>query len=82
MRKSLTAAHCVFSESRRQTPFIYASLMKGEIFNLSNLLSTKLIIINTADHVALCLRGSSLQVIVVRLIICDGFFMRINGTEW
>lgn len=56
--------------------------MKVGFFDLSNLVSTKLIIINTADRVALCLRGTSLQVIMVRLIICDGFFMRTNGTKW
>lgn len=56
--------------------------MKVKFFDLSNLVSTKLIIINTADRVALCLRGSSLQVIIARLIICDGFFMRSNGTKW
>ncbi len=56
--------------------------MKVEFFDLSNVVSTKLIIINTAHRVALCLRGSSLQVIMVRLIICDGFFMRSNRIEW
>lgn len=56
--------------------------MKAEIFDLSNLVSTEVIIINAVDRVALCLRGTSSQVVTVRLIICDGFFMRINEIEW
>lgn len=43
--------------------------MKASNFNFSNWVSTKLIRINTVDRVALWLRGSPLQVIMLRLII-------------
>lgn len=79
-RKKLSAI--VFSKSSSACWHTLSKLMKAEIFDLSNLVSTEVIIINAVDRVALCLRGTSSQVVTVRLIICDGFFMRINEIEW
>lgn len=54
IRKGLPATRCVFLEAAHT---LNISLMKAEKFNLRNWVSVKIIRINTAERVALCLRA-------------------------